>query len=161
VRLFIGLTHVVTALIAGVLYTALGERQLFLWIFGLFALTHLMYAIDIRTPDLIESGGNSLSSAMIYATAVSLYTVVNFALWADVSTPRTISRNTALGVALSAWTATFLSTALAGQFQAAGMSLEEHINLVDALALVFFLALLAVAYFRPAGPPTPMQEGEA
>jgi hypothetical protein len=79
---------------------------------------------------------------MLYATAVSLYTVVNFALWADFSTPRTITVNTAVGVALSGWTATFLSTALALRWQTGGMELGEHLRLVQALALVFLLGML-------------------
>jgi hypothetical protein len=79
---------------------------------------------------------------MLYATAVSLYTVVNFSLWADFSTPRTIAMNTAVGVALSGWTATFLSTALALRWQTGGMPLAEHLRLVQALALLFLLGML-------------------
>ena len=82
---------------------------------------------------------------MLYATAVSLYTVVNFAVWADISTPDTIPLHSALGVALSGWLATFLSTALALQWQAGGMELEPHLRAVDALALLFFVGLLVLA----------------
>jgi MFS family permease len=147
IRAFIGATHVVTALIAGVLYSKMGERQLFLWIFGIFALTHFMYVFGLRFP----VGGNTgtLVEPMLYATAVSLYTVVNFAIWADISTPDTVSLNTALGVALSGWTATFISTALALQWQEQGISLLDHLNLVDALAIILFLALLLLIYFQP------------
>lgn len=141
VRFFIAGVHVVAALIGGLLYTKLDEKSLFLWIFGIFALVHFMYRIDARL------GGNSpLGMPMLYAIAVSLYTVVNFAIWADLSTPANITLYTALGVSLSGWTATFLSTALAIQWQFAGMSLETHLQIVNGLALLFFALMLLIAY---------------
>lgn len=143
-RLFISAVHLVGAVIGGLLYNALSERQLFFWIFGLFALTHLQYSLHLRvTGDSLAT----LATPMLYALAVSLYTVVNFAVWADLSTPDTISFNAALGVALSAWTATFLSTGLAIYWQGQGLSLVRHIQIVNALAMLLFLALLAVAFF--------------
>jgi MFS family permease len=145
-RLIIAVTHVAAALVAGVLYTYLNERHLFYWIFGLFALTHLSYAFHIWL--LPQTTSTALGTPMLYATAVSLYTVVNFALWADFSTPRTISRNTAVGVALSGWTATFLSTALALRWQSGGMPPAEHLRLVQALALLFLVGMLWMA-IRP------------
>ncbi len=148
VRLFIAGAHVLGALVAGVLYSSLHERPLFLWIFGIFALTHLQYSFHIRT----EAANTVLSMPMLYALAVSLYTVVNFAIWADLSTPDTISLNSALGVALSGWTATFLSTALAIAW-GERLSLERHIQVVDSLAMLFFLAMVALAYFSPAPKP--------
>lgn len=144
-RLFIACTHVVGALVAGVLYSNLRVRPLFLWIFGIFALTHLQYSFHIR----LESANAVLSMPMLYALGVSLYTVVNFAIWADISTPDTISLNSALGVALSGWTATFLSTGLAIRW-GESLSLERHIQVVDSLAMVFFLAMLLLAFLRPA-----------
>lgn len=139
-RLIIAITHVVAALVAGVLYTYLNERHLFYWIFGLFALTHLSYTFRVWL--LPQATSTALGTPMLYATAVSLYTVVNFALWADFSTPGTIARNTAVGVALSGWTATFLSTALALRWQTGGMPLAEHLRLVQALALLFLLGMV-------------------
>jgi len=139
-RLMIAITHVVAALVAGVLYSYLNERHLFYWIFGLFALTHLSYTFRVWL--LPQTTSTALGTPMLYATAVSLYTVVNFALWADFSTPRTIAMNTAVGVALSGWTATFLSTALAMRWQTGGMPLAEHLRLVQALALLFLLGML-------------------
>ena len=139
-RLVIALTHVAAALVAGVLYTYLHEHHLFYWIFGLFALTHLSYTLHIWL--LPQQTSTALGTPMLYATAVSLYTVVNFALWADFSTPGTIARNTAVGVALSGWTATFLSTALAMRWQSGGMMPGEHLRLVQALALLFLLGMV-------------------
>jgi MFS family permease len=143
-RLFIGVTHVIAALIAGVLYTALTERGLLFWIFGIFAMTHLMYTLNGRMDSNLAP---PLAMPMLYAMAVSLYTVVNFAIWADVSTPKTISVNTSYGVALSGWTATFLSTALAIRWQEGGMPLERHLQIVDALSMLFFLALIVLSFF--------------
>jgi MFS family permease len=142
-RLFIGWVHVVAALVGGVLYSTLPGRNLFYWIFGLFGLVHLMYTFPFRFG---EPAAPSLLMPMLYSTAVSLYTVVNFAIWADVSTPRTISRNTALGVALSGWSATFISTALSIQWGAVGMPLDQHLRIVDSLAILFFLGMLVVAW---------------
>lgn len=145
-RLFIAGTHIVAALVAGVLYTYLDERHLFYWIFALFALTHLSYTFRIWL--LPETTSLALGTPMLYATAVSLYTVVNFALWADFSTPTNIARNTAVGVGLSGWTATFFSTALAIRWQTNGLPLDEHLRLVQALALIFLLGMVWLA-IRP------------
>jgi MFS family permease len=146
-RLAIGIAHVLAAMVAGVLYSALNEKELFLWIFGIFAMVHLMYTFTARSTQIGEA---PLIMPVLYAVAVSLYTVVNFALWADISTPRTISRNTSVGVALSGWTATFLSTALA--LRMAEIPLETHLRIVDSLAMLFFLLVLLLIYFsRPPG----------
>ena len=149
--LFIAGTHVVGALAAGILYSNLRERPLFLWAFGILALTHLQYILHIR----IEAASPTLSMPMLYALAVSIYTVINFAVWADISTPDTISLNSALGVALSGWTATFVSTGLALQWSR-NISLEHHIQIVDSLAVVFFLAIGLILYFQ-----TPLQRAMA
>lgn len=144
-RAFIAVIHVVGALVAGTLYPVLRERSLFLWVFGIFALAHLQYTFHIQT----GSVNAVLSMPMLYALAVSLYTVINFALWADLSTPDTISWNSALGVALSGWTATFLSTALAILW-GESLPLEQHIRIVDSIAILFFLSILVLAFFEPA-----------
>ena len=147
-RAFIAVIHVIGALVAGVLYPALRERSLFLWIFGTFALTHLQYNFHIQT----GSVNAVLSMPMLYALAVSLYTVISFAVWADISTPDTISLNSALGVALSGWTATFLSTSLA-IYWGERLPLELHLRIVNSLAMLFFLAMLALAFFEPVRAP--------
>jgi MFS family permease len=142
-RLFLGWVHVGAAFIGGVLYTNFPGRALFYWIFGLFGIVHLSYTFPFRI------GGDTappLGLPALYSTAVSLYTVVNFAIWADVSTPRTITRNAALGVALSGWSATFISTALAIHWEAAGVPLDQHLRIVDSLAILFFLGMLVVAW---------------
>jgi MFS family permease len=158
-RLLIGWVHVIAAIIGGILYTALPGRTLFYWIFGLFGMVHLMYTFPLR---IGENPTPPLMLPVLYAIAVSLYTVLNFAIWADLSTPRTITRNAALGVALSGWSATFISTALAIRWEAAGVPLEEHLRLVDALAVLFFLALLGIAWFpkpQSAGRPRLEKDG--
>ena len=146
-HLFIAVVHVVSALVAGVLYTSLSRRHLFFWVLGIFALVHLMYTFPFSF-----GNGGQLAMPMLYAIAVSLYTVLNFALWADLSTPDTIGRNAALGVALSAWTATFISTALATQWRLSGMLAARHLRWVDAVALLFFIALLILPFLPRRGP---------
>lgn len=151
VRLFIAVVHVIFALVGGILYSRLHENNLFIWIFGIFTLVHFMYRLDARL-----GGGAALGMPMLYAIAVSLYTVVNFAIWADLSTPGTISFNTALGVSLSGWTATFLSTAVAIQFQFSGMPLENHLQIVNALAMLFFSLMLFIQFIGSSrGSPSP------
>jgi MFS family permease len=144
VRLMIGVIHVIGALIAGVLYTSVSEKYLFLWIFGIFAMVHLMYTFDIRTG---IGDAPVLAMPILYSLAVSLYTVVNFAIWADISTPKNISRNTALGVSISGWMATFLSTAIALHWQAREIPLEQHLNIVDAISFLFFTAMLIFVFW--------------
>jgi MFS family permease len=148
-RLIIGVAHVVAALVAGVLYTNLDERGLFMWIFGIFALAHLMYTFPLQfAPANAES---NLAPAMLYSIAVSLYTVVTFAVWADISTPATISLNAAVGVALSSWAATFISTALAIRWELGNVPVVTHLRIVASLSTLFFLGLLIWAYFDVGG----------
>jgi hypothetical protein len=151
-RLTIGVVHVLTAVIGGVIYTNLGARHLFYWIFAIFALVHLMYVFQAWLTPL---SGGTVAQPALYATAVSLYTVITFALWADISTPVTIGRNTAVGVALSGWLATFLSTAVALRWAASEVSLEQHLRWVDALALIFLLLMLALAVWPTPRPQPP------
>lgn len=138
VRLFIAVTHVVGAAMAGVLYTAFDWRWLLLWVFGLFGFTHLLYAFHLRTaadavPPLVLPG--------VYVLAVAFYTTLNFALWPDLSTPETIGTRCAVGVGVAGWLASFLSTALALASDAAGVPLLTHLRYVDALALLLVAAV--------------------
>jgi hypothetical protein len=136
-RAWIAGAHVLGALVAGVLYTHLGYRSLLGWIFGLFMLVHLMYLFDVRT---MGGGSQALAMPALYALGVSLYTVVNFAIWADLSTARNVGLLSAIGVAASAWTATFLSTALAISWNET-RPLEAHLEWVAALALIGLLVV--------------------
>ena len=146
-RLTIAVAHVVAAVVGGVLYGALGERALLAWVLGAFVLVHLGYQIDAQ---LGLGDGRGLGIPVLYAVAVSLYTVVTFAVWADLSTPDTIGLHAALGVAASAWTATFLATALALRLADAGVPFERHVALVNGVALpAFVLLLLVIVWPRP------------
>jgi MFS family permease len=145
VRLFIAITHVVGALMAGVLYTNFGRRWLFLWVFGLFAFTHLLYTFHLRVG---PEAAPPLTLPLFYVLAVSFYTTLNFALWPDHSTPENIGVRTALGVGIAGWLASFLSTALALYSEEAGVSLLDHLNYVNALALLVVAALPVALYLR-------------
>ncbi|MFP8957534.1 MFS transporter [Natrialbaceae archaeon A-CW3] len=143
VRLFIAVLHVVGALAAGVLYTNFDRNWVFFWVFGLFAFTHLLYVFDIQfgageTPALILP--------MFYVLAVSFYTTLNFALWPDLSTAETIGTHTALGVGIAGWLATFMSTALALYSEGIGLPLGSHLTYVNALSLLFVVALPVLLY---------------
>lgn len=143
----IGLTHALAAVAAGILYPALGLRALLGWIFGLFALAQISYVLHaLTTPELPAT----LGMPLLYAVAVSIYTVVNFALWADFSTPATIARNTALGVGVSGWLATFLSTALSLAWRSDAMPFAEHLRVVSAISIALLCAVL-ILLILPAG----------
>jgi MFS family permease len=145
-RLFIAGTHVVGAAMAGVLYTAFGRRWLLVWVFGLFAFTHLLYTFDLGTsPAGVDP---PLALPLFYVLAVSFYTTLNFALWPDLSTPATVGTNTALGVGIAGWLASFVSTSLALYSRSSGVSLLEHLRYVNALALLFAVAYPLVLYVR-------------
>jgi MFS family permease len=142
VHLLIGGVHVLTAVMAGVLYSNFGRRWLFLLVFGLFGFTHLMYVFDIRA----GVGDAPLLMPLFYSGAVSFYTVLNFALWPDMSTPETIGRHSAIGVGFAGFLATFLSTAVVLYTESRDVPLATHLNVVDALALLLFFLLLVTAY---------------
>jgi MFS family permease len=146
VRMFISVTHVVGAAMAGVLYTALDRLWLWGSVLALFAFTHLLYTFHLGTaPAGIDP---PLALPLFYVLAVSFYTALNFALWADLSTPATIGLHTGLGVGIAGWLASFLSTSLALQSQGAGLTLLEHLRYVNALALLLAVAFPLFLYFR-------------
>ena len=146
VRLFIAVTHVVGAAMAGVLYTAFDRRWLWGAVLALFAFTHLLYTFHLGTaPAGIDP---PLTLPLFYVLAVSFYTTLNFALWADLSTPATIGIHAGLGVGIAGWLASFLSTSLALYSEDAGLSLLEHLRYVNALALLLAVAFPLFLYFR-------------
>jgi hypothetical protein len=145
-RLFIGFSHVVGAIMAGVLYTSFGRRWLFLWIFGLFAFTHLLYTFHVQTA--FSGVDPPLVLPLFYVLGVSFYTTLNFALWPDLSTPDNIGTHTALGVGIAGWLASFLSTSLALYSASADISLAEHLRYVNALALLFAVGYPIFLYVR-------------
>ena len=142
VHLLIGGVHVVTAVMAGVLYTNFRRRWLFLLVFGLFGFTHLMYVFDIRA----GIGDAPLLMPLFYSGAVSFYTVLNFAIWPDMSTPDTIGRHAAIGVGIAGFLATFLSTAVVLYIKSEAVGLATHLSIVDALSLLFFFLVVVTAY---------------
>jgi MFS family permease len=143
VRLFIAVSHVVGAAMAGVLYTTFHWRWLLVWVYGLFGFTHLLYTFHLATaadaaPPLVLPG--------TYVLAVAFYTTLNFALWPDLSTADTIGTRCAVGVGVAGWLASFLSTSLALASGATGVTLLTHLRYVDALALLLLLAVPVLFY---------------
>ena len=136
--------HVVGALVGGILYSTFDERFLWPWIFGIFGLVAMIYVLDVR----LGMFSQALAMPVLYAVAVSLYTVIAFALWPDLSTPDTVTRNVAVGVAISGWAATFASTALALVWRSSGMDFDRHLSLVAAVSLLAIAAFGTRALFR-------------
>jgi len=150
-RLLIAVVHVIGAVMAGVLYVNFDLRGLFLAVFGLFALTHVMYTSDLRVAGLFPAlarNGPSILNPLFYAVAVSFYTTLNFALWPDLSTSATVGTRSAIGIGVAGWLATFLSTAVALYLDHAEYTLLSHLNLVNALALLLLFGLLVGIYGR-------------
>ena len=142
----IAIVHLVGAGMAGVLYANFEEEWLFVWTFAVFAVTHLLYLVGFLQGPIARGG---IAEPLFYALAVSFYTTLNFALWPDTATPEGVGVRAAVGVG-AAWLATFLSTALALYLKGAGVSVSEHFDLVNALALVLLLAALVMLYVRRA-----------
>ncbi|WP_255148885.1 MFS transporter [Halorarius halobius] len=142
----IAAVHLVGAGMAGVLYRNFTEEWLFVWTFAVFAVTHLLYVVGFLQGPL---AGDGLAGPLFYAVAVSVYTTLNFALWPDTATPDGVGTRAAVGVG-AAWLATFLSTATALYLKGQGVSVPEHFDYVNALALLLFLAALVMLYVRHA-----------
>jgi len=152
-HLWLGTVHVIGAIVGGVLYRNFDRRWLFLWVFGLFGFTHLLYTFDLRVTEIVAGAGADprappLLNPSFYALTVSLYTTLNFALWPDFATPETIGTRSAIGVGLAGFLSTFLSTAVALSFEEADVGLLSHLNVVNALALLLFFGLLVSLYAR-------------
>ena len=146
VRLFIAITHIVGAAMAGVLYTVFDRRWIWGSVLALFAFTHLLYTFHLGTaPAGIDP---PLALPLFYVLAVSFYTTLNFALWPDLSTASNIGLHTGLGVGIAGWLASFLSTSLALYSEGAGLTLLEHLRFVNALALLLAVAFPVTLYFR-------------
>lgn len=145
-RLFIAVAHLIGAAMAGVIYTAMGRRWVFASAIGLFAFTHLLYTFQIRTG--LAEMEPPLALPLFYVLAVSFYTTLNFALWPDLSTPRTIGTNTAIGVGVAGWLASFLSTSLALWSSSANVSVLDHLLYVNAIALVALVTYPVALYLR-------------
>ena len=143
VRLFIAVTHIVGAGMAGVLYTVFDRRWIWGAVLALFAFTHLLYTFP--APSGIDP---PLTLPLFYVLAVSFYTTLNFALWADLSTPSNIGLHAGLGVGIAGWLASFLSTSLALYSEGAGITLLEHLRYVNALSLLLAVAFPLTLYFR-------------
>lgn len=149
-RLLIALAHVLGAVAAGVLYTNFGKNGVFLWVFALFALSHVLYTTDLRVAAVLPraAGEPALANPLLYAVAVSFYTTLNFALWPDLATADTIGTRSALGIGIAGWLATFSSTAVALYLSHAEVALLTHLNLVNALALLLLFGLVVGLYVK-------------
>jgi len=143
VRLFIAVTHIVGAAMAGILYTVFDRRWIWGAVLALFAFTHLLYTFP--APAGVDP---PLSLPLFYVLAVSFYTTLNFALWADLSTPSNIGLHAGLGVGIAGWLASFLSTSLALYSEGVGVTLLDHLRYVNALSLLLAVAFPVALYLR-------------
>lgn len=143
-RLFIAAVHLLGAAIAGVLYTNFDLRWTLLAVLALFSFSHLLYTFHLR---FAFGDGAPLVMPMVYVLAVSFYTTVNFAVWADVSDSADIGIRTAIGVGVAGWLASFLSTAAAIYSETSGVPALRHLDLVEALALALVFSIIAGWFF--------------
>ncbi|WP_166429946.1 hypothetical protein [Nesterenkonia sphaerica] len=133
------------ALFAGILYRTLPLVVLLGGAFGLFALVQLSYMFHALT---MPQAPPTLGMPLLYAVAVSIYTVLNFAIWADFSTPATIARNAALGVGVAGWLATFAATALSIWWAAIELPFAAHLRAVAAISFFLFSSCVVLFLFR-------------
>ncbi len=136
-RLLIAGTHLGSGLIGGLLFTRTGIRWLFPGVFGVFAVTQLLYAAGLVVA-LPAAIGTVLPLG--YVTAVTWYTTAAFAVWAVVVTPETVGTRIAIGIGVGGWLATFLSTALALLAAQLQLAATLHLVIVGILSLMFLVA---------------------
>lgn len=142
----IALAHIFGAFVGSLLYSTLPIEKLLLWILGIFIIVHLSFSLAAHANVGFEG---ALSSPFLYAFAVSLYTVINFAVWPDLSDKKNIAIVAALGVSLSGWLSTFLATSLSFIWKERQYTFFEYINMVDTIAISFFLFGMCVLYIQP------------
>ena len=130
-RAILGVVHFVAGVGAGYLYSRTDE-----WIIGIIALGLYIIAdglFSLYTPAMNQVELTSI--ACLYCATVSVYTVNNFAIWADISTRENVSKNAALGIGIGGWLSSFLSTTVAFQL-ATSVPFATHLLLPAILAAI-------------------------
>jgi MFS family permease len=128
-RVILGTVHLITGILAGWLY-----KKTDYWVIGIVTLTLFIVcdiAMSLYTPFI--SHGTVLFVACLYCTTVSVYTVNNFAVWADLSTRENAGKHAAVGVAIGGWLASFLSTSMAYYLMNA-VSFSVHVAIPGIIA---------------------------
>ena len=139
-RAILAVIHLITGILAGLLYQKTNGWVIGLVSLGLFIVADFAFVQYSPT----WSDNRLLFIALIYCTTVSVYTVNNFCLWSDVSTRKNIGKNASLGIAVGGWLASFLSTALAYYLHET-TPFNLHLLFPAILAMIAFIG---VAFYK-------------
>nr|MDO8111715.1 hypothetical protein [Candidatus Sigynarchaeota archaeon] len=139
-RGILAVVHLITGIGAGFLYARKNE-----WTTGILALLLLMIAdaFFLLETSLMPST-TILLIASVYCSAVSTYTAINFAIWADISNKDNAVKNAALGIGIGGWLSTFLSTMVAEILQPV-VSFQAHLIFPITIAAVGIGAFFLIA----------------
>ena len=135
IRTFISIVHIISALVCGYLYDKKSPYFIVKISLIAFFIGNMFFAFMYQT---------SMESALVYlfplvyAPAVSIYTLLFLMIWADITTEETEGKIYGLGLAVAAWLASFISTGLVSII-ATFMSPQVHVGLTGIGALVAFI----------------------
>ncbi|MHA1819806.1 MAG: MFS transporter [Promethearchaeota archaeon] len=132
-RLYIGLVHLISAILLGIFYDKIKPLNILLISLILFMVSDFMIGVF--------AWGTAVKYlyVLLYAPAVSAYTLVMFALIADMSNKDTIFKHIAIGIAIFGWFISYLSTGLSETLTLLNVSFSVHLVLTSALSLVSIL----------------------
>ena len=145
-RLYIGIAHVASAIVVSILYNKIKPFKVICISLILFVIADVL--IGISTFERIGSistteGFMSIQYIFppIYASAVSIYTLVFLTLLADISDEKTIYRNVSIGMGLIGWFSSFIATGLS-LFLAATIPFYVHLLAASVIAIIALVIVL-------------------
>ena len=110
IRIFIAVSHIISALICGYIYDKKSPRLLLKISLVCFIIGDVLFALMFETS---MEGLLVYLFPLVYAPAVSIYTLSFLMLWADISTPKTEAKIYGIGIAITGWLGSFISTSFA------------------------------------------------
>ncbi|MFO8017704.1 MAG: MFS transporter [Promethearchaeia archaeon] len=137
IKMFLVISHTGFALISGFLYTKSKPYLILIISLWMIFLTDLFFALFNETIFLSQVLG------ILYCGAVSMYTIVLFALWADISAPESVGKFSGLGIGIGGWLMTFISTAFSFRFIDT-LSFSMHLLVSSAVSLTFLVLTILI-----------------
>lgn len=139
-KIYIGIIHLVSAIIIGVFYKKIGPfntliLSLFLFVIADFVIALIPFSETIR-----------IIFPLLYASAVSVYTLILMSIFADISTKETINRNTSIGFGLIGWFSAYTGTGLCYYFIYLNIPFSFHLIISGGIALTSIFIVLHFKY---------------
>lgn len=141
-RWILGVVHLFAGIGAGILYAKSDEWKEGILALVLFIIADIAFSFYLPPP--LMSSDVVLTIASLYCATVSIYTAINFAIWADLSTHENATKIAALGIGIGGWLSSFLSTTAAELLEPA-VTFQVHLLLpaiISAVMLVLVIYLL-------------------